>query len=287
MLWQPEKPVGCCGIQSVFPVLLCREIKIVLLHGRENAQISLYTMVVVVAYVVLDHIDQLFLAGETLAVIALALQDAPEAFHRSVVDALGYTGHTLFHTGVLQFLMERAVRVLKASITVKQRMRVGIRSNGFVKGLENQRIIVMLAYNIRHDTPVEKVKNGAEIDLVHFNSFIPFEFCDICEPFFIWLISVKIAVKKIFGYILWILCLTSAAVVTVFDGGFDALDAAEAKDAFVIHMDMLVMPKVIIDAAVTLVRVLHVDLLNLFGYLFVLQRSSALLAGCPTVVRRS
>ena len=287
MLWQPEKPIGCCGIQPVSPVLLCRQIETVLLHGRKDTQISLYTMVVVVAYVVLDHIDQLLLAGETLAVIAFALQDAPKAFHRSVVDALGYTGHTLRHTGVLQFLMERAVRILKASVTVKQRMHVRISRNGLVEGLENQWVIIAVTHYIGHNTSVKKIKYGAEIDLVHFNSFIPFEFRYIRKPFFIWLIGVKIAVKKIFGYVLRILRLTGTAVVTILDGRFDALDAAEAKDTLVIHMDMLVMPKVIIDAAITFVRVFHVDLLNLLGYLFILQRSGALLAGCPTMVRCS
>ena len=142
----------------------------------------------------------------------------------------------------------------------------------------------MLAYSIGHNTPIKKVKYGAEINLVYFNSFIPFEFCDICEPFFIWFIRVKATVKKVFGYVLRILRLTSAAVVAVLDGGFDALDAADTKDTLIIYMDMLVMPKVIIDTAVTLVRALHVDLLDLLCYLLVFQCSDTLIAGCPTVV---
>lgn len=241
-------------------------------------------MVVVVAYVILNHIDQLFLAGEALAVIAFALQDTPKAFHWSVVDALGYTGHTLRHTGVFQLLMESTVCILKTSVTVKQRMCVGIRSDGFVKGLENQRIVVMLAYDIGHNAPVKKVKYGAEINLVHFNSFIPFELCHIRKPFLIWLVCVKVTVKKVFGYVLRILRLTSAAVATILDGRFDAPDTADAKDTFVIYVNMFVMPKVIIDAAVTLVRALHVDLLDLLGNLLVFQCSDALPAGCPTMV---
>ena len=76
-------------------------------------------MVVVITNVILNHIDQLFLAGKTLAVIAFPLQDTPETFHWSIIDALGYSRHTLCHTGIFNFLMEYSVSILKASVAVK------------------------------------------------------------------------------------------------------------------------------------------------------------------------
>ena len=108
-----------------------------LLHGREDAQISLYTMVVVVTNIILNHIDQLFLGGKTLTVVAFSFQDTPESLHRPIVDAFGYTGHTLRHTGILQLLVERTVCVLIAPVAVKQGMCLRIRSDGLVQSLED------------------------------------------------------------------------------------------------------------------------------------------------------
>ena len=42
-----------------------------LLHGREDAKVALYTMVVVVTDVILNHIDQFFLAGKAFPVVIL------------------------------------------------------------------------------------------------------------------------------------------------------------------------------------------------------------------------
>lgn len=52
-------------------------------------------------------------------------------------------------------------------------------------------------------------------------------------------------------------------------------------------MDVLIVPKIVIDAPVTLVRTLHVNLLNYLRYLLVLLGPGTLLTGRPTVVGRS
>ena len=67
------------------------------LNRRKNTQVALHTAIVEIANVTGDHLDQFLLAGKTLSIIALALQNAPEPFHRSIVNALGHTGHTLCH----------------------------------------------------------------------------------------------------------------------------------------------------------------------------------------------
>ena len=90
-----------------------------LFHRREDAEIALNAPVVVVTDVILNHINQFFLGGITFAVIAFPFQDAPEAFHRAVVDALSNAGHALYHTCLLQLVVKDPVGVLKSSVTMK------------------------------------------------------------------------------------------------------------------------------------------------------------------------
>ena len=49
-----------------------------LFHRRQHAQIALDTSRVVIANILLDHLNKLVLAGEPSAVIAFPFQDAPE-----------------------------------------------------------------------------------------------------------------------------------------------------------------------------------------------------------------
>ena len=84
------------------------------------------------------------LAGKTPAVIAFPLQNAPESFHRPIVNAVGHTGHTLRHSGLYEFVVEGSACVLEPSVTVKQRVGVWIRLNSFVKGFVNEWIIIVL-----------------------------------------------------------------------------------------------------------------------------------------------
>ena len=176
---------------------------------------------------------------------------------------------------------------MKAAITVEKWMSVRIGLYGPVKGLKDQRIIVAITDHKGNNTTVIEVQNSTEIDLVHLNALIPFELCYIGQPFFVGFLCMKIAVKKILGYILWIFCMPRAAVVVVLDGGFDALSPADAKNSFVVYMNMLVVLQIVIDATVALVRVLHVDLLDLLRNLLVLHGPGAPFTGCPTKIGRS
>ena len=163
-------------------------------------------------------------------------------------------------------------------------MSIGIGLYGSVEGFENQRIVISITYHIGDNTTVIEVENGTKIDLVYFNVLIPFELCYIGEPFLVWLVRMEVAIKEMFSYILRILCSSRAAVVIVLDGGLDALGPADAKNALVVHMNMLIVPKVVIDAAVALIRTLHVDLLDPLCQLFVLHSPGALLPGRPAKV---
>ena len=67
-----------------------------LFHRRQDAQIALDTSRVVIANILLDHLNKLVLADEPSAVIAFPLQDAPEALHGAIVNAMCNTGHRAF-----------------------------------------------------------------------------------------------------------------------------------------------------------------------------------------------
>lgn len=113
-----------------------------LFHRRQDAQITLDTSRVVIANILLDHLDKLVLAGEPSAVIAFPFQDAPEALHRAVINAMRHAGHTLRHPSLHKLVVEDTVGVLKPSVAVEQRMHVRIGLHSLVEGFENQWVIV-------------------------------------------------------------------------------------------------------------------------------------------------
>ena len=128
-----------------------------LFHRREDAEIALNTSCVVITNILLDHLEKLTFAGKALAVIALPLQNAPEALHRTVINTMRHAGHTLRHSGLHELVVESTVGILEPSVAVEQRMRVRIGLRSLVKSLENQQIIVAFTQHIGHDAPVAKV----------------------------------------------------------------------------------------------------------------------------------
>lgn len=119
--------------------------------------IALDTSRVVIANILLDLLDKLVLAGKPSAVIAFPFQDAPEALHRAVINAMRHAGHTLRHARLHKLVVEGTVGVLKPSVAMKQGLCVRIGLHRFVEGFENQRIIVAFAEYIGHNTPVTKI----------------------------------------------------------------------------------------------------------------------------------
>ena len=139
----------CCHSQSIF------------LHRCQYAEIALDSPIVVVANITLNHLHERILTVKPFSIVRFPFQDAPEAFHRPVVDASAYTGHALLHPSLFQLVVEGPARVLESSVTVEERMCVRIGRDCPVEGLVNQRVIVALADHIRHDASVEEVKDGA------------------------------------------------------------------------------------------------------------------------------
>lgn len=90
-----------------------------LFHGRQDTELALYSASVVIADVILNHIDQSFLAVEPLTVVAFPLEDTPEALHGAIVNAMRNTGHTLRHTRFLNFVVKSSVRILESPVTME------------------------------------------------------------------------------------------------------------------------------------------------------------------------
>ena len=159
--WEPQEMSG--QIVQPFPeVLLCRhEITFVLFHRCQNTQVALYPAVVVVSDVILNHLYKLLAACKTLAIIPFSFENAPEAFHRAVINALGNSGHTLLHFCFLQFVIEYPVCVLESSVTVEQRMCIRICLNSSFQCIEYLRVIVAVADNKRNNSAVLQIKDGA------------------------------------------------------------------------------------------------------------------------------
>ena len=77
-----------------------------LFHRRQDAQIALDTSCVVIMDIGLNHLHKLVLAGKPSAIIAFLLQNAPEALHRAVINAMRYAGHTLRHSRLHELVVE-------------------------------------------------------------------------------------------------------------------------------------------------------------------------------------
>ena len=107
-----------------------------LFHRRQHPQITLDTSCVVIANILLDHLNKLVLAGKPSAVIAFPFQDAPETLHRAVINAMCHAGHTLRHPSLHKLVVEGAVGVLKPSVAVEQRMHVRIACTALSKVLK-------------------------------------------------------------------------------------------------------------------------------------------------------
>ena len=114
--------------------------------------------------------------------------------------------------------------------------------------------------------------------------FIPLEFCDIGQPFLIGRISMKFAGENVFCDVLRIFRPSGAAIAAVLNGGFYAFLPAYPQDSLVIYMNAVVVPKVIVYAAIALVRAFIVDFFHQFSNGFVFPNPVADLPGCPFVI---
>ena len=119
---------------------------------------------------------------------------------------------------------------------------------------------------------------------MHNRILIPLEFGHIGQPFFIWGIGMEFAGKNVFCDVLRILRTSGAAVAAVFNGGFNALLPAYPKDTLVIYMNAVVVPKVIVYAAIALVRTFIMDFFHEFSNCLVFPNPVAGFSRGPFVI---
>ena len=148
-------------------------------------------------------------------------------------------------------------------------MRSWIGFNSGIQGIKYKGIIVAVADNKCDDSAVIQVKDGAEIQLVYIGSFVPLKLCYICQPLFIGHTCVELTVKPVLCNVLGISSLPCTAVILVLNGGLNIQSAENTKHSLLVHIQLVVVCQIVLDTAVTFIRVLCMDLLHNFCNLFV------------------
>jgi hypothetical protein len=100
----------------------------------------------------------------------------------------------LYHSGFVQPGFELLTGILKTSITMEQRVGVGVFGDGQIEGVKYELVVVAPAHGERDDTLIFEVENGAQI---HFCVISIPEFRDIGQPLLIKLCSREITVQNV------------------------------------------------------------------------------------------
>ena len=87
-------------------------------HRGHPMKLSLDPFTIVVVDIFRNHFDKCFPWRKTSSIIPLTFQNAPETFHRPVVDTMGYPGHALLHMVFLQSCAELLTGVLKSTVWI-------------------------------------------------------------------------------------------------------------------------------------------------------------------------
>ena len=88
-------------------------------HRCQDTKIVLNTLYVVIANIAMNHLGEAVFAGKPFAIIAFPFQNAPEAFHGTVTNAMRHTRHALHHSSLHELVVESAAGILKASVAVE------------------------------------------------------------------------------------------------------------------------------------------------------------------------
>ena len=142
----------------------------------------------------------------------------------------------------------------------------------------------MLTYDKGYDSPIVKIKDGAQVHFMHNRILVPLEFRNIGQPFLIWGIGIEFTGKQVFCNVLGIFCMSGAAVAAILDRGFYAFLPAYPKNTFVIYMNAVVVPKVIVYAAIALVRTFIMDFFHEFSNCLVFPNPVAGFSRGPFVI---
>ena len=233
-----------------------------LLHRRQDAKSALQALGIVVLDVVFNRLNQRFSVRKFSAVVAFSLEDAPESFHRTVVNALADSRHTLDHSGSRQLRMEDITCVLKAAVAVEDWVSAWVCRNCQIKGIKYEGIVVPVSNHIGNNAPVTKIQNRTQIQLALFFSAIPLELRYVGQPLLVRPSCIEVPCKDIFSEILRTLCAAGAAVVGVLHRRTNVLRAADPQHSLVIDSGVVVSFQIVPNAPVSLVRPFFMNLLH-------------------------
>ena len=141
-------------------------------------------------------------------------------------------------------------------------MRIRFGSNRCPKSIEHKRIVVGVPDHIADNPSVIQIQDGAEVYFLHFNSDIILEFCDISQPLLVGLVCLEFSVQQVICQIIRILSLPGAAVVTVFNRGFNPATPAYPQHSLVIYMGTMVSIQLVFEPAVSHLWMLFVDIFH-------------------------
>lgn len=247
----------------------------------------MHSLAIVIVNIFFYHGYKLFPAGKLSAIVALTFQNAPESFHRTVINALADSGHTLGHACITELGIKSAVCILEASVAMEQRVCVRICRDCCIECIKHQRIIIMVSDDMRNNSPVTQVENSAQIDLVHILPNVILELCYIGQPLRVGTFCMKLPVQQILCYMLRIRSLSGTSVVFVLNCGFDIPLTADSQYTFLVYSNIVIMIQIILDSTIPFIRALCMNSLNDLCNPFIFYLSLALLSAQPTVVCRS
>ena len=241
-------------------VFLCRRIVVVMILGRRHQmKIPLDSPGVIVVDILLDSSDQVLLGGKSPSIVLLALQDSPEALHWSVINAVSNPGHAVFHVVLLQLRAELSARILESPVTMKQWMSVRLQFHSGIKGVHDQRIVIMVSDHVGYNSAVIEIQDGTQIYLVNLDPDVILELRHIGEPFFVWCVSMKIPVKIVPCDVCRIVAAFGTALRFPFDRRLDLFLSADPQDPFIIDINFVVPVQLIPNSAVSHIRMLFMD----------------------------
>ena len=125
-----------------------------LFHRCQNAKVALETLCVVVLNITANHFHQFSTVREVPSIITLSLQNTPESFHGTIVNAAANTRHTLCHARMNQPLVEVSVGILKSTVAVKDRMCIRIALDCLCKSVEHKLVVICIPNHKGNDTSV-------------------------------------------------------------------------------------------------------------------------------------
>ena len=95
--------------------------------------------------------------------------------------------------------METAAGVLEPSVTMQQWMGIWIVPQGLAQGIEYELVVVTVTDYITYDSAIEKVENGAQVELSRILPVVELKLGYVRNPFLVRTFGMKVSCQYIFG----------------------------------------------------------------------------------------